>query len=191
MRSVVLAVIGLVLTLGMADATNPDPDLCSAAPADQIGGIILYPDPLQIPEGTARLVVNVRNGMDQPIPDAFVELIIGVPGNHCLCDLPQDTGTTDADGNVVLFPSGGGCTDNVPNAVIIRANAFSIRSYPNLKSPDYSGGPPNCDVGLPDFTVFGNAYTTSAPGCTDYDNNGSTTLADFSVFGSAWDHFCP
>jgi hypothetical protein len=189
----VLAVIGLVLTVGIANATVPDPDLCSVLPCDTYGvpagsapGIFMYPDP--VPDGLAKFTVNVRNADDDPIPDAFVEILIGVPGNHHLCPDVVLTGTTDANGDVDFNISAGGCTIGA-NAVIIRANGVDIRDYDYLKSADFS--PVDGQTELADFIAFGTQYASSAPGCTDFFNDGTTELTDFVAFGEAWGRACP
>jgi hypothetical protein len=184
----VLAVIGLVLTVGMANATVPDPDLCFVDPCDTYAepGIFMYPDP--VPLGLAKFTVNVRNADDDPIPDAFVEILIGVPGNHVLCPDVVLTGTTDANGDVDFNISAGGCTIGA-GAVTIRANGVDIRDYLNLKSTDFS--PADGETGLDDFIEFGNRYAASAPGCTDFFNDGATELTDFVALGEAWGRACP
>ena len=192
MRSVVLAVIGLVLTVGIANATVPDPDLCSVLPCDTYGvpagsapGIFMYPDP--VPGGLGEFVCNIRNADNDPIPDAFVQIIIGVPGNHWQCPDIVLTGTTDANGDVTFNISAGGCTIGA-GAVTIQANGVDIRDYDNLKSADFS--PVDGATELADFIEFGNQYAVSAPGCTDFFNDGATELTDFVAFGEAWGRAC-
>jgi hypothetical protein len=193
MRNVVLAVIGLVFTVGIANATVPDPTLCSVEPCDSFGdppgsapGMVVYPCP--VPGGSAEFVCNIRNADNDPIPDAFVEINILVPANHCICPEAVLTGTTDALGNVTFNISAGGCTFGM-DAVEIIANGMVIRTYQNLKSPDWDSTS-DCDVDLADYIVFGTAFSTGAPGCHDYFNDGSCELGDFIVFGEAWGHVC-
>lgn len=181
----VLAVFGLALLVGTAGATIPDPDYCSADPLDTLGGMLVCPDP---PAGFATFTVNVRNGDNEAIPDAFVALVFGVPGNHFFCASAVLTGTTDAAGNVTFNVTAGGCTE-AAGAVRIIANTVEIRSYPTVKSPDWDGSS-NGAVILSDFIVFGGAYSAGAPGCHDYDNSGATGLPDFIIFGQGWGHIC-
>lgn len=189
MRKVVLAVIGLVLSVGIAGATVPDPELCSVEPCDTIDGIIISPYSGAAPT-VIEFTANVRNSNNDPIPNAFVELVFGTPGNHFFCTSAVLTGTTDANGDVSFAVAAGGCTMGA-NAVKIRANNVDIRTYENVKSPDFDGVAGNGQVVLADFTTFGNAYVTGAPGCTDYFNDGSTSLGDFSAFGLCWAQVCP
>ncbi|MBD3336563.1 MAG: hypothetical protein GF355_13705 [Candidatus Eisenbacteria bacterium] len=181
----VLAVFGLAVLVGTAGATIPDAGLCSVDPLDEIGGMLVCPDP---PAAFAEFTVNVRNGDNEPIPDAFVELVFGVPGNHTFCASAVLTGTTDAMGNVTFNVTAGGCTE-AADAVRIVANSVEIRSYDFVKSPDFDGASDG-EVVLSDFIVFGGAYSTGAGGCHDYDANGSTELPDFIVFGQGWGHAC-
>ncbi len=187
MRNAVLAILGLVLCVGAANATVPDGDLCSVSPCDSYQGVIMYPQPNAA--GAAEFVVNVRNGDDEPIPNAFVELIFSTPGNHLLCTDAVISGTTDASGNITFAISGGGCTIGT-DALIIRANGVDIRGYDTIKSPDWAPGA-NGNVDIGDFINFGVQLAASAPGCTDYYNDGATGLGSFIVFGEAWTHVCP
>ena len=189
MRKVVLAVIGLVLSVGIASATVPDPNNCSVLPPDTFDGVITSPY-TGTPPTAIEFNVNVRNANNDPIPNAFVELILGVPGNHCLCPAAVLTGTTDANGDVGFAIAAGGCTIGA-NAIKVRANNVDIRAYANLKSPDWDGTMADCTVGLTDFTFFGGAYVIGAPGCSDYYNDGATDLGDFTTFGACWARTCP
>ena len=186
MRSIVLAIISLVLTIGIANATVPNPDKCAVDPCDAIGGLIIYPGPE--PGGYASFTANVRNADDDPIPGAFVEVIFGVPGDVYLnCPDLVLTGTTGVNGNVTFNISAGGCSTGA-NAVKIRANGVDIRTYENVKSPDYAAmGDGNVD--LDDFMAFG-AVMGVTGGCHDYFNDGLTGLEEFIVFGEAWGRTC-
>jgi hypothetical protein len=189
MRKVVLAVIGLVLSMGIAGATVPDPENCSVEPCDTIDGVVISPY-TGTPPAAIVFTANIRNSNNDPIPNAFVELIFSTPGNHFFCGSAVLTGTTDANGNVSFAVAGGGCTLGT-NAMKIRANNVEIRAYPSVKSPDYNGVAGDGQVALVDFTVFGNAYVAGAPGCTNYFNDGSTGLTDFTCFGACWGANCP
>jgi hypothetical protein len=189
MRKVVLAVIGLVLSVGIAGATVPDPDNCSVEPCDTINGVVVSPYSGTAPASVV-FTANIRNSNNDPIPNAFVELIFGTPGNHFFCGSAVLTGTTDANGDVTFAVAAGGCTMGA-NAMKIRANQVEVRNYPNVKSPDYNGVAGDGMVVLADFTTFGNAYVTGAPGCTDYYNDGVTGLPEFTTFGGCWAKACP
>jgi len=189
MRMGALAVfVGLVLSIGAANATIPDEDLCTVLPCDTFQGMLVCPDS-PAPAGFANFVVHVRNGDNEPIPDAFVEIVFGVPGNHCFCPLATLTGSTDEFGNASFNIAAGGCRVGA-NAVRVIANDVQIRSYANVKSPDYDGAS-DCVVGLTDFIVFANGLSGGLPGCTDYYNDGGTDLSDFITFGQGWAHTCP
>ena len=184
----VLAVFGLAILVGAAGATIPDPDLCSADPCDELGGVLVCPNSPSAP-AFSQFTVNVRNGDNEAIPDAFVELVFGTPGNHCFCGGATLTGTTDAAGNVSFNVAAGGCTEGA-GAIRIVANSVEIRSYGFVKSPDWDGSS-DCAVVLSDFIAFGGAYSVpGTPGCHDYDDSGSTDLGDFIVFGAGWGHVC-
>ncbi len=189
MRKVVLAVIGLVLSMGIASATVPDPENCSVEPPDTIGGILTCPFDANPPTPIV-FTVNVRNSDTDPIPNAFVEIIPGDPGAHFICSNAVLTGTTDANGDVEFALSVGGCVLGA-NAIKVRANNVDIRVYESVKSMDFDGTAGNGEVALTDFTYFGNQYVAGAPGCSDYDNTGATGLTDFTVFGQCWGSSCP
>ncbi len=194
MRSIALTVLGLLFVVGIAAATVPDPNLCTVDPCDVFGmppgtspGMILYPCPED--DGFAEFTCNIRNADGDPIPDAVVEIIILVPGNHCICPEGVLTGITDENGNVTFNISGGGCTFG-QDAVQIIANALIIRTYQNLKSPDFDGGGSDCAVDLADYITFGGDFSSGAPGCHDYFNDGACDLGDFILFGEAWGRTC-
>jgi hypothetical protein len=188
MRNVVLAVvIGLVFAAGAANATIPDPDLCTVDPCDSFLGVVTYPDPLA--GGSAEFTVNVRNGDNDPIPNAFVEVVFLVQANHVFCGDVVLDGNTDALGNVVFNISAGGCTDGV-DAVQIIANGTPLRTYANAKSADWDSTTDGI-VGLSDFIFFGGNYDPGIAGCTDLFNSGGTGLDDFIGFGEAWGRQCP
>lgn len=188
MRKVVLAVIGLVLSIGIAGATVPAPENCSVEPLDTINGVIIAPYDGAVPSSIV-FNCNIRNANNDPIPNAFVEVVFGTPGNHFLCAGAVLTGTTDANGDVSFAIAAGGCTVGA-NALTIRANNTPIRTTENVKSADFNGTSGDGQVALADFTVFGNAYVAGAPGCTDYYNDGATGLSDFTAFGNVWGLNC-
>lgn len=187
MRNVVLAVIGLALSCGIASATVPDPANCSVVPCDTYDGLITCPYE-GTPPSAIEFTVNVRNADNDPIPNAFVEIWFGVPGNHCFCASVVLTGTTDGNGNVDFAIAAGGCTMAV-GAAVVRANNVDIRTYGNSKSPDYTAVS-DCQVGLADLSVFGGAYGGPGPDCHDYDNDNAVGLADFMIFGQCYGLGC-
>lgn len=165
----------------------PDPEFCSVEPCDQMMGILTTPHTGTGPVAT-RFVVTVREWLQYPMPNAFVEVIVEWPPNHHFCPGAQLTGITNAHGEVAFNLAMGGCSLAV-HAVRIRANGVPIRVYPRLLSPDFDGQGDGV-VALSDFTFFGNAYIAGAPGCTDYYNDGTTGIDDFSGFAACWGRNC-
>jgi len=187
MRSVVLTVIGLVLAIGVASATVPDPDNCSVTPCDDYAGVVTIPwegSPVTYFDFT----VNVRNADNDPIPNALTELVLLTPGNHFVCPAAVMSGTTDGDGNITFNPAVGGCTMDT-NAIIVVSNGVTIAAFNNLKSPDFDGGA-NGTVELGDFAYFSNAMLSHLSGCTDFFNDGDTGLDDFAGFTNGWANNC-
>ncbi len=186
MRYAVL-VAAICMVVGAVGATVPDQNLCTVTPCDTYGGVIICPS--TIPDG--QFTVNVRNANNDPIPNAYVELVFGTPGNHWLCNDAVLTGSSDALGNVTFNISGGGCTMGA-DALRIIANTYPIRSFSWVKSPDFAGGAgSNGYVDLPDFSYFATAYGLSTYPCTDYKGTGATDLDDFSLFAGSYGKKCP
>jgi hypothetical protein len=109
----------------------------------------------------------------------------------CAPGLPWN-GTTDGLGVWQKVFNGGGCFSGA-NACVITANGVIIRTYTNVKSPDWNGGNGDLQVIANDFANFLASYTPGSPGCHDYDNTGATNLADFIIFASGFNpaHQCP
>lgn len=188
MRTAVLLVVVGMFAVAIAGATVPDESKCAVTPLDTRGVMTTTPqyrgaiaDP---PDGT-EFTVNVRNAADQPIPNAFVEIVFNYPGNHIECSNIVATGNTDANGNITFNLAAGGCTLTM-DAVTIIANTVDIRSYKAI-SPDADHGG---SVSLGDFTAFGSDFSTGASGCFDFDGSGSTTLGDFTLFGQCFGLAC-
>lgn len=187
MRMVLALLVGLVLSAGVASATIPDDAFCSVTPCDALGGMLVCPNLPSAPS-FSEFTVNVRNSDNEAIPDAFVEIIFGVPGNHFFCTSATLTGTTDINGNVTFNIAAGGCT-MATDAVRIIANTVQIRTYDTVKSPDYDGSSDGTVSGT-DFVVFGQAFASGAGGCDDFTNDGVTDGSDFVIFGQGWGHVC-
>jgi len=187
MRNVVLAVvIGLVFLVGAANATIPDETLCTVDPCDSFGGVVTYPNP--VAGGAAEFTCNIRNGDNNPIPNAYVQVEFMVPANHFFCPDVVLDGNTDAVGNITFNISAGGCTEGM-DAVQIIANGYLIRTYQNAKSADWAPTA-NGSVELGDLIYFGGNFNPPMPGCSDYFNDNTTGLDDFIAFGEMWGHFC-
>lgn len=192
MRSAVLVVMVGLISLGIANATIPDETLSTVLPCDTFLGMITCPDHvggMLDPLPSCDFTVTAVNGQGNPIPDAFVEILFGTPGNHTFCPTGILTGTTDANGQLVMNIGAGGCTVSA-TAVRVRVNNTVIRTYENVKSADYDGSGPDGSVALGDFVYFANRYNVGAPGCTDFFNNGQTDLPDFVLFAASYARAC-
>lgn len=172
-----LFVLALCSTAAMADV--PSPERCSVDPADALSGVVLAPDtPGVIPISVYNVVV--RNVDNLPIENALVEFVFG-PGIQ-FCTTADNDGVTNAAGEVTITLRGGGCLDEVGGAVAVLANGIEIRTYNNVKSPDFDGVGPDGAVGLPDLIAF----RTPPASCHDYNNDGTVALSDLIIFVSAY-----
>ena len=184
-----MSTLFFLVLVGSAVAEVPDPDNCSVMPCDLFMGVLMCPYGVgSAPPQVTAFTVEIINGAGMPVPNAYVEIIALVPGNHQFCANAGLTGITDENGQVEMNVSGGGCTLGM-DAVVISANGVFIRVYDRLISPDYSGEP-DLEVSLPDFTFFGSAMIQGHAGCTDYFDDGTTGLDDFSAFGECWGRSC-
>ncbi|MCK4412539.1 MAG: hypothetical protein KAY32_03240 [Candidatus Eisenbacteria sp.] len=164
----------------------PDPALCTVDPCDSYNGIITSPTPSPGDEFEFAVTVVCASGL--PAVNMNVDVYLGDPENHYVCDPATFHGTTDALGVVTFNLSAGGCTIG-QNAVWIDAGVVTMRTYQNIRSPDWaplSDG----DVDLSDFIFFGGYYGLPGGGCVDYDDNGEVMLLDFSRFARAWGRRC-
>jgi len=126
-------------------------------------------------------VVTVRNNANAPIAGAAVVLTLGA--SSVLCGSTVLTGTTNGAGQTTLSLGGGGCAHNVALSAIVKANGVTIRSYSNVKSPDFDGASGNLTVQLADLIKFSNEFLDVDPNqCHDYDNDTNTGLSDLIVF---------
>jgi hypothetical protein len=183
--------VGLALTSSVAFADVPDQSNCEVSPADALNGLVFCPLlPAAIPASVN--LITVRNSSNNPIPNASV--VVTVTGTTTLCSATVLTGTTNASGQVTLTLGGGGCAHNVALSGIIKANGVTIRSYSNVKSPDYDGASGSLLVDLSDFISFKDQFLDAAPNeCHDYDNNGDTDLGDLIIFSAPFNagNSCP
>ncbi|MEZ4648247.1 MAG: hypothetical protein R3E97_05560 [Candidatus Eisenbacteria bacterium] len=102
---------------------------------------------------------------------------------NLLCPTAILTEHADHDGHVSLVLAGGGCISDVSLATVIKANGITIRHYRNVKSPDFDGSGGDLKVDIADLVAFSGEFLgTSAPGCHDYDNSGTTDLGDLIIF---------
>jgi hypothetical protein len=181
MKKVLFSLLGLALASTVATADVPDPSFCSVSPADALNGLVLAPNlPGYI---TASVnVVTVHNNVDAPIANAAVVVTLGA--SNVLCGSTVLTGTTNGSGQTTISLGGGGCAHAVPLSAIIKANGVTIRSYSNVKSPDYDGAGGDLTVSLADFVKFSREFLDTDPNqCHDYDNNGNCGIEDLITFG--------
>jgi hypothetical protein len=182
MKKMLLSLLGLALTASMAAAEVPDQANCTVAPSDALAGMVFSPR-LPTPAPASVNTITVRNSANAPINNSAVVVDVSA-SNTVLCGSTVLTGVTNASGVVVLTLGGGGCTHNVALSGIIRASGVTIRTYANVKSPDYDGAGGNRAVTLPDLTQFSGEFGGGIPSaCHDYDNNGTTGLPDLIIFG--------
>jgi hypothetical protein len=194
MRSAVLAVVVGLISLGIANATIPEPGLCTVLPCDTFGGgatpgMVTCPNNGTNPVAAANFTVHAVNGQGNVIPGAFVEIIFGTPGNHHFCPNATLTGTTDALGDKTFNLSMGGCTIGA-GAVQIKVNNTPIRTWTTVKAADWNGAASDGAVALADFVYFAGRYNAGSPGCTDYFNSSVTDLPDFVFFAACYAHAC-
>lgn len=181
MKKVLGALAALALCASMAAAEVPDPLNSSVDPCDDLEGMLVSPR-LPAPAPASVITVTVRNSSNAPINNSAVVVELG-PSIE-LCGSTVLTGSTNTSGVVVLTLGGGGCAHQVALSGIVRASGIAIRTYDNVKSPDYDGVGANLAVTIADFTQFSGEFGGSLPSaCHDYDNNGATGLSDLIIFG--------
>ena len=107
---------------------------------DPIERLLLVPDESGNPYAEFSVTVIDMWDCTTPIPNVFVEVLIGgqVDGKVRLCDQASTVGITDENGFVEFYIAGGGCIKE-PWVVEIRANGVTIRQYGAVMSPDYAG----------------------------------------------------
>jgi hypothetical protein len=187
-----LALIGLVFCCAPLRAQFvPDPANSSVSPADTFGGVIVCPDhPFQIP--AAIETITLRNAANLPIPNLQVRLCVcaSPPLVFCPGQTPCWSGTTNNLGLVQLSLGAGGCCIQ-PNAATVEWYDGTVwqllRTYPWVKSPDYSGGG-NLIVNVADLAYFW--PPSPAKPCASYV---PAPLANLLIFASAFSptHHCP
>lgn len=188
-RVTCLLVLMCIFWFNSAHASSiPDPEYCEVIPCDATSSMLMAPFGGGEEPAVTVFIVVVREGPELPVPNAYVEILFGHPGELLICDSDRLVGITDAQGRVRFNIPGGGCSIS-PNAVRICANHADIRVYDQVTSPDYDGAPDGA-VALTDFTTFSAALVSGTGGCTDYFNDGTTGLDDFSAFGACWGKSC-
>jgi len=199
MRTLTVALVISLLLCAAASANPPFPyeQYCRVSPQDQMEHprIIGIPSGGTYPQPYARIEVQMFDYYWNPWPNVQIQLLVdpGCANDHlCWCSNGTYTAYTNAQGIAYFYVSAGGCCER-PNAWTLWLGGwYPLRYYDVTVSPAYEGAPQpgDCDVLLGDFTYFGHALITAAPGCTDYDGDGRTALADFVIFGDAWGATC-
>jgi hypothetical protein len=187
MKKLLSALFALALCSSMALATVPYPPNCVVTPCDALGGAIMCPDnPSPIP--TSVVTLTIRNQANNPIANAAVNVTFGT-GPLCVCPSMVFNTTTNSSGGATMTLRGGGCINGVTDACVFRANGVVVRTYPNLKSPDWDGAAGNCSVNLSDFVRFAGGTDL----CFDFNNVGGIDLSDIVTFISGFtpSHHCP
>ncbi len=172
-----------------ARASVVDPAYCSVEPCDVTGVVVICPSD-GTPPGSSNFTVNVRNDRGDPVPYAKVEVIFILPESFALCGDPSVTKYADHNGNATFNLSAGGCGSGTPG-IEIWANSTLIRTYQNVRSPDYDGASGDGMVSLADFMEFtaewGHCHSNC---CHDYNGDNSVTLADYIMFSECWGRNC-
>ena len=160
-----------------------DPGACEVIPHDALHSFLVMPDdPV-----TSHLetLVRVRTTSGVPIANSFVRIEF-VP-EVFLCASAVLTGVTDQNGEVHLVAAGGNCVIDRPGAVLVYADDVLLRSFDNVRSPDFDRVSGDGKVDLSDLVSFSaQLFGVDPPLCHDYDLNGDVDLGDFVIFGSVF-----
>jgi hypothetical protein len=186
MKKLLSALFALALCSSMALATVPYPQNCVVSPCDALNGVVICPDaPSVIPASIVTL--TIRNQANNPIPNAAVNVTFGA-GPLCICTTMVYNATTIANGTCTLTMRGGGCIDGGADAAVFRANGVIVRTFINVKSPDWDGAAGSCQVNLPDLIRF----VPRTDNCFNFDNAGGNDIGDTILFTSGYSpaHFC-
>lgn len=183
MKKLLSSLFVLALCSSVAMATVPDPGNCDVTP-DLTGGVFIAPnDPAPISAQT--LTITVHNASNNPIPNAAVEVIFDAA--VCICANAVHTGTTDANGQVDITVTGGGCVQNTAGAARVLANGIEIWNFTNVKSTDndtHTTTSCNGGIDVGDLVIFASEWNGIEPAdCHDYDNNASVDVGDLTWFG--------
>jgi hypothetical protein len=195
------AVILLLTLLACAIAgANPGPpyeEYCRVTPQDQMANprIIGIPAGGTAPHPMARIEVQMFDFSWQPWAGVDVWLLVDpdcADNDFCWCANGTYTATTNSQGKAYFYVSVGGCCETQNAWTLWLEGSYLLRAWNVAVSPAYEGtpDPQDCDVALADLSYFGQALTSGAPGCTDFDGNGATALPDFVIFGNTWGAAC-
>ena len=186
MKRFAFALLALSLSVSVAKSDLPDPSFSTVTPSDLLNGVCLIPPVIggDVP-AIAENVVVVRDFVNQPVVGGTVVFEFTSLTNTCPTGV--FTGVTDANGEVTITLTGGGCAHIVPVAATIKVNGVTIRAYENAKSCDYDGASGDGQVGLPDLIKFSREFLALDPNeCHDYNNDGTTGIEDLVPFSVAF-----
>ncbi|MBK8229229.1 MAG: hypothetical protein IT349_01795 [Candidatus Eisenbacteria bacterium] len=179
-RAIVLA----LTCTGLAWADLPDPTCVSVVPADALNGLVVGPNQ-PAPLAASRLFIEIKNNLCEAIADAQVS--VQLTSANPLCPSGVLSGVTDSQGKLELDVAAGGCAHLTPQVGVIKANGVTIRSYVNVKSPDWDGATSDGLVNLADLLAFARQFNgQEAAECHDYTNDGVCDLSDLTIFGGAF-----
>ncbi len=171
----------------------PSPANSELEPADGLNGLVFAPDD-PTPVAASIHTLTVRNAANDPVEGASAIVEVSGsgagawgPGGIALCASAVLTGVTNASGEVTFNLFGGGCFHQTPLAATVKVNGITLRTYENVKSPDFDGGSGDLVVNLPDLIDFSGEFLgSSSSDCHDYDNSGTTGLEDLIIFSPAF-----
>ena len=152
--------------------------LSSVEPWDTYGQAFVIPG-----AGADNVQITALTGCGDPIPNAVVEIDLSGCSGLCI-DTPNGlSGTTNAQGSVVLNPAVGGC-DDCP--VVVRVNGTVLRTYNRITSTDWDGCRADGQVDGADSTFFaGKAILGTYDTCVDYNGSGTLDGFDLATFSAS------
>lgn len=161
-----------------------DPVLSTVFPADALGGMFVCPA-VPVPAQGSINTITVKDDAGVPMAGVEVEILIGNP----LCPGAVLSALTNAAGVATIVTAGGGCVSGVDGACEVWADPpgglppVLLRSWTDVKGPDWDGGGSDLSVGLPDVIAFTREFLGVDPsGCHDYNNDGNCNLPDLVLF---------
>lgn len=162
----------------------PDPSCVSVTPADALNGLVVGPNQ-PVPLAASHLVIEVKNSQCEGMANSHVSVLLS--SRNPTCPGSVLTGVTDDQGRIEFDVAAGGCAHLAQNVGVIKANGVVIRSYINVKSPDWDGAASDGSVNLADLLAFARQFNgQEAAECHDYTNDGVCDLSDLTIFGGAF-----
>lgn len=186
MKSLAVSLLIGLLASGPTNASElPDPSACTVLPADALVGLVLCPAVPLGPISQAVNTITVISNLGEPMADAAVVVLLTSATSACPGTVL--TGSTSTAGVCTITLSASGCSGGSPGSGVIKANGITIRSYSNVKSPDFDGAGGNGVVDLADLLSFAAQFNGQHPAeCHDYDNNHLCNLGDLVVFSGGF-----